>query len=91
MAQIFKGHVVDEHGFEIEVWVSTEYDSDRPEHVFLMYGGSQTGDFSFDKPNQRDRVAIQANRVAAGEAKRLTIFPDDDQVIDLDDSGATWH
>lgn len=87
--QYYKGVVVDEHAFEIEVWVENEPESDTPSHVFLMYGGSQVGDFPFNQPNKHDLVADAANRVAAGDAKRLGVFPD--AVIDPYDEATTWH
>ena len=89
MAQELKGHVIDEFGFKIEVWVENEPGGDRPSHVFLMFGGSQLGDFAFARPHQSDPVQVEANRVAAGVAKILTVYPD--EVIDPDDGGHTWH
>ena len=87
--QSFKGHVVDEYGFEIEVWVEKEPDSGTPSHVFLMHENSQVGDFPFSQPHANDLVQIEADRVAAGVARKITVYPD--AVIDIDDEGVAWH
>ena len=77
MAQKLVGHVIDEDGISIEVWFEVD-------HVFLMYGSSQVGDFPLDQP-QKDEVQQLANRVANGEAKKLACVGPD-EVIDQNES-----
>jgi len=80
MTQKIVGHVVDEDGIEIEVWVDTD-------HVFLMYGSSQVGDFPLNQP-QRNEVQQLANRVAKGEAKKLACVGKDAVIDEYDSFGS---
>ena len=87
--QTYKGLVEDEQGFEIEVWV--DHGPEREiNHVFLIYGGSQIGDFPFSQPDSDDWVQAAANRVAAGLSKREIVDPN--AVIDpFDAEDITWR
>lgn len=87
--QTYKGLVVDEQGFEIEVWV--DYGPEREiSHVFLTYGGSQIGDFPYKQPEKHDLVQIAADHVASGKSKREIVDPN--AVIDpFDAEDITWR
>lgn len=80
MATTLAGHVIDTDDFEIEVWVC-----DDPHYVVLRYETSQLGDFPFGEP-PNDPVSKTAQRVAEGEAKRLAVFVEEDEVIDHEDT-----
>ncbi len=94
MAHKNAGTIVDTDGGEIEVWVEHGPDG-QPAHVFLSANNSQLGDFVYGQPFPGDAFQSTAQRVAAGEAKRLTVFdteaiatdaPADDAVIEPFDS-----
>jgi len=71
--QTLAGHVTEEDGFRIEVWISTLPDGEV-EHVFLMYGGSQMGDFPFNQPRQDDELELAAQMIAADpDQKEITL------------------
>jgi hypothetical protein len=80
--QINVGTAIDTDGFAFEVWV--EYFEDSPTHVYLMYGGSQQGDFPYSQPGNNP-LHIVAQRVARGEAKQLAVMSEG-EVIDRDDT-----
>lgn len=99
MAPKFAGTVVDRDGAEIEVWTELGPDN-HVAHVFLTLNDSQVGDFAFGQPRAGDKVEKTAQRVAAGEAKRLTVFyapepelaaHDDDDFAVIDEADSQQH
>lgn len=71
------GEVVDQFGGEIDVWLNRETG-----HVVLRNNDTQVGDFWLGQPCQEDELQVLADRVARGEAKRLSVMTpsDADQV-----------
>jgi len=61
--QKFAGYVVDEDDFKHEVWIEQGPDLETS-HVFIMYGGSQITDFSYDQPNHECELSEAAQLVA---------------------------
>jgi hypothetical protein len=86
------GLIVDQFGGEIEVWIV-----ENGTHVVLSENDAQLGDFPLGSPCQSDPLQVTAQRVAKGEAKRLTVFeervavddPDDPVLIDTSDTFKT--
>lgn len=80
------GCVVDRSGGEVEVWL------DKDGHVALYENDTQVSSFWLGQPCQGDPLQVAAQRVAAGEAKRIAVFDsiedDDDPVLIEDDTGA---
>lgn len=80
------GCVVDRSGGEVEVWL------DGDGHVALYENDAQVSSFWLGQPCQGDPLQVAAQRVAAGEAKRIAVFDsiedDDDPVLIEDDTGA---
>ena len=68
------GHVVDEDDFELEVWVELLPDG-AYEHVYVLYGGSQLGDFPFGHPSQNNELEEAAQMVAADPKHKTVTLP----------------
>jgi len=89
MPRKLAGHIIDEFGTEIEVWVEIDENSDIPSHVFLSCNDAPVGDFPFNHPPKGDELSVAANRVAAGEAKRLAVMSTYE--VGADKRPITWH
>lgn len=50
------GHIIDEDGFELEVWI------DEDLHFYIMYGGSQIEDFDLDSTSDLGLAAAHIHR-----------------------------
>ncbi len=74
------GYVVDQLGGEIEVWLVED-----GTHVVLKELDAQIGDFPLGSPCKADPLQVTAERVAKGEAKRLTVIIDDDDDTVIED------
>jgi hypothetical protein len=80
-------HIIDQHGGEIEVWLTED-----GKYVALYELDAEVGGFWLGQPCGGDPLQVTAQRVASGEAKRLTVFVDDDfDVIDRADRYKTLH
>ncbi len=80
------GYVVDQSGGEVEVWL------DDDGHVGLYENDAQVGSFWLGQPCKGDPLQVAAQRVAAGEAKRIAVFDDldgDNPTLPEDDAGAS--
>ena len=71
MGERIVGHVIDPEGLPLEVWVHS-----KDETVVIRYNGSQEARFAFGKPGPSE-VERLAQRVAAGEAKKLACMGTD--------------
>ena len=72
--QKLAGHVVDEEGFELEVWISLLPWGEK-EHVFVLYGGSQISDFPFQKPNKDSELDEATQMIAANPILQKLTLP----------------
>jgi|AntRauTorckE6833_2_1112554.scaffolds.fasta_scaffold56017_2 hypothetical protein len=69
--QKLAGHVVDEDGFELEIWTDQGPDQEIS-HVFIMYGGTELGDFPFNSPDKGCELC-EAAQLVAGSPLTTTI------------------
>jgi len=72
--QTLAGHVTEEDGFEIEVWISTLPEG-QIEHVYLLYSGSQMGDFPFNQPRKDDELEQAAQMIASDPNRTKVTLP----------------
>lgn len=96
---VIAGCIIDKSGYEIEVWLSPCERADSGyDHVTLICGGGQIGDFAFNTPRQDDPLEVAAAEVVTTYVltqikARLHLLEnddDDESVIDDDLPRYQW-
>jgi len=72
--QEISGQVVDEEGFELEIWVE-KLPARSVAHVFVMYGGSLITDFPSDQPQPNCELCEAAQLVASSPVQLVITLP----------------